>query len=367
MSQLQTNLIAAAIGATIGVISAASIFIYHKILENKQRPMMNENYEELSRRLTELQEELEALRLQQNQQRKKKLSRKRVPNDNTFTATDNDTDMDAFSTAGTDVGNDEFFDCSDSENGISDIETRSTEATCPGLDFTTLDTHIEQEEFQKDIYLELQNLVNTYPNNIDIAWRFAKSCFKHSNDMDDQVVKGTILLEGINACKRFLTSSNADLHKWYAILIGVHSNFLSIKEKIQSGFEYRIHIMKALEIRPNDGMLHHLLGRCLYEFAKLSWVERKVVTTLYSEPPNVSYKDALDNFEKAETFSDKVNLENQLYISKCYIAISNYEQAIHWLEKICDPLQVAANKEEEKIQDEAHNLLNKYSVYKKDS
>lgn len=62
-------------------------------------------------------------RLQQNQQRKKKFSRKCVPNDNTYTATDNDTDVDVFSTAGTDIGNDEFFDCSDSENGISDIET----------------------------------------------------------------------------------------------------------------------------------------------------------------------------------------------------------------------------------------------------
>lgn len=62
MSQLQANLIAAAIGATIGVISAASIFIYHKILENKQHPMKNANYEELDRRLTELQEELETLR-----------------------------------------------------------------------------------------------------------------------------------------------------------------------------------------------------------------------------------------------------------------------------------------------------------------
>lgn len=62
MSQLQANLIAAAIGATIGVISAASIFIYHKILENKQQPMGNANYEDLNRRLTELQKELEALR-----------------------------------------------------------------------------------------------------------------------------------------------------------------------------------------------------------------------------------------------------------------------------------------------------------------
>lgn len=60
-------------------------------------------------------------RIQQNQQRKKKLSRKR-DNDNTFTTTNNDTD--GFSTAATDI-DDEFFDCSDSENNISDIENRS--------------------------------------------------------------------------------------------------------------------------------------------------------------------------------------------------------------------------------------------------
>lgn len=61
-------------------------------------------------------------RVQQGQQRKKKLSRKH-DNDNTCTVTDNDTD--GFSTAATDVGDDEFFDCSDSENNISDIENRS--------------------------------------------------------------------------------------------------------------------------------------------------------------------------------------------------------------------------------------------------
>ena len=119
MSQLQTHLIAAAIGATIGVISAASIFIYQKVLEKQQHAMKNAHLDEVDRRLTELQTELERLRVQQGQQRKKKLSRKH-DNDNTSTVTDNDTD--GFSTAATDVGDDEFFDCSDSENNISDIE-----------------------------------------------------------------------------------------------------------------------------------------------------------------------------------------------------------------------------------------------------
>lgn len=62
MSQLQTNLIAAAIGATIGVISAASIFIYQKVLEKQQHAMKNAHLDEVDRRLTELQAELERLR-----------------------------------------------------------------------------------------------------------------------------------------------------------------------------------------------------------------------------------------------------------------------------------------------------------------
>ena len=61
-SQLQTNLIAAAIGATIGVISAASIFIYQKVLEKQQHAMKNAHLDEVDRRLTELQTELERLR-----------------------------------------------------------------------------------------------------------------------------------------------------------------------------------------------------------------------------------------------------------------------------------------------------------------
>lgn len=64
---------------------------------------------------------------------------------------------------------------------------------------------------------------------------------------------------------------------------------------------------------------------------------------------------------------DEVNLENKLYISKSYIALSKYEQAIHWLEKICDPSHVLEDEDEKKIVDEAYSLLNKYSVYKEDS
>ncbi|XP_050450034.1 regulator of microtubule dynamics protein 1-like [Cataglyphis hispanica] len=357
MSQLQTHLIAAAIGATIGVISAASIFIYQKVLEKQQHAMKNAHLDEVDRRLTELQTELERLRIQQSQQRKKKLSRKH-DNDNTFTVTDNDTD--GFSTAATDI-DDEFFDCSDSENNISDIENRTIEATYPGLDLSIFDIHHHHEGYEEDDYFKLQSFTESYPNNVNVIWRYARSCYKYSNYITDPNAKKVTICAGIDACEKLLNIPNADLHKWYAILVGVYGEFLPITEKIKNGYRFKEHVMKALKINPNDADLHHLLGRFKYEVANLSWIERKVATTLFSEPPSASYEDAIDSFQKAENFSIEVNLQNRLFLSKCYIALNKYELACDWLEKICDFSVVS--KDDEKIQNDARQLLTKYLKY----
>ncbi|XP_011642246.1 regulator of microtubule dynamics protein 1-like [Pogonomyrmex barbatus] len=357
MSQLQTNLIAAAIGATIGVISAASIFIYQKVLEKQQHAMKNAHLDEVDRRLTELQAELERLRVQQNQQRKKKKLNRR-DNDNTYTTTDNDTDVDGFSTA----GDDEFFDCSDSENGISDIENRTTEATCPGLNLSTFDAHYQQSGYEEDDYLELRNLVDTYPDHVDVVWRYARSCYKYSTCTTDADVRKSVISAGIDACEKLLAVPNVNLHKWCAILVGINGDFMPIAEKIKNGYRFKEHVMKAIEICPDDADLHHLLGRFSYEVANLSWIERKIAASLFSEPPSASYEDAIDYFRKAEDFSIKVNLENRLYLSKCYIALSKYDLACQWLEKICELSDI--NKTDEIIQNEAHQLFAKYSRYR---
>ena len=59
---MHNNLIAAAIGVTVGVISAASIFIYRKILANQQYSTTISDLDAANKRIDELQTELEALR-----------------------------------------------------------------------------------------------------------------------------------------------------------------------------------------------------------------------------------------------------------------------------------------------------------------
>lgn len=200
-----------------------------------------------------------------------------------------------------------------------------------------------------------------YPDSIDIVWRYARSCYKYSNCTTDVNVRKAVICAGIDACEKLLATSNADLHKWCGILVGVNGDFLPIAEKIKNGYRFKEHVMKALEIRPNDADLHHLLGRFSYEVANLGWIERKIAATLFSEPPSASYEDAIDSFQKAEDFSIEVNLENRLFLSKCYIALGNYEPACQLLEKICDLSVTSENNE--RIQSDARQLLDKYSRY----
>lgn len=70
--------------------------------------------------------------------------------------------------------------------------------------------------------------------------------------------------------------SNGNLYKWYAILVGVKSKFLPTKGKIENGYLFKEYVEKALELMPNDGYLHHLMGRFKYEVSELSWIEKKV-------------------------------------------------------------------------------------------
>lgn len=64
MSNIQNStMVAVAISATVGVITAATLFIYNKIIEEKkQQTAMNNKVDQVNRKVIELQAELNALR-----------------------------------------------------------------------------------------------------------------------------------------------------------------------------------------------------------------------------------------------------------------------------------------------------------------
>ncbi|XP_071858147.1 regulator of microtubule dynamics protein 1 isoform X1 [Bombus fervidus] len=354
---MHNNLIAAAIGVTVGVISAASIFIYRKILANQQYSTTISDLNAANKRIDELQTELEALRLQLKQQKKKrKISRKFNSNDSTYTL-DNDTDIDVFSTT-TDIGDDEFYDCSDGESIVSDSDLRiSDELNQLDIILKEIDEQLN-DQFDVKTYYILQTLARSHPDNVEVVWRFTRASYHYAEAQIDKNIRKLVILEGIQQCERIIENRKADLYKWYAILIGLHGDYLSVPDKIKNGIVFKKYVELALEMQPDDFELHYLLGRFKYEIANLSWIEKKVATLF--EIPNVSIEETLICFETAAKLGS-TNPYTQLYISKCYIALKKYTCAIDSLKEILEKPIVSAD--DEKVHTEASKLLDKYSGY----
>ncbi|CAG7734690.1 unnamed protein product [Allacma fusca] len=154
-----------------------------------------------------------------------------------------------------------------------------------------------------------------------------------------------------------LNEDSADAHKWLAISTGSRGEFLKINEKIQNGYLFKEHIDRAVQINPADASLYHLLGRFCFEVSQLSWVERRVASTLFSEPPSSTVEEALQHFLSAEN-KGKPFIENRLFISKCYISLSDYPKAAHWLTLASQLSAMTSN--DEKAQVEVLELLPKY-------
>jgi len=157
---------------------------------------------------------------------------------------------------------------------------------------------------------------------------------------------------------------NSEAHKWFAIALGSRGEFGGVREKILDGFEFKKHIDKAAQLNPRDYITHHLLGRFCYEVSQLSWLERKMAATLFAEPPSASLPEAVDHFMAAERMKPEGWKENRLFIAKCHIGLSNYPEAVSWLQR-ADAIPLASEEYREGIKDrisqeEITKLLLKY-------
>lgn len=365
MSNMQNStMVAVAISATVGVLTAATLFIYNKILEEKkQHTAMSNKVDQVNRKVLELQAEMNALRSQQKLQklRRKKLlaSRQSLTDGNNYTATDNETDIDSYSIAGTDFGDDEFYDCSDSE-GAGDNDDRKAAVNGENSTLAGLDEDRKDKSLQTEVYSKLKSLVNSSPGDVEIVWRLARACHDCSTNATDPEIQKEFIFEGIEACEAVLGVANADLYKWYAILVGSRGKFMKTKEKIVDGYLFAEYVEKALELRPEDSTIHHLLGRFKFEISALSWIERKVAATLFAQPPKASYEDAIAHFMQAESLAKEPFLENKLFLGKSHIALKQYKEGVKYLNQI---YELPTSDDEPQILSEVKELLDKYSGY----
>uniref|UniRef100_UPI00398E8B45 regulator of microtubule dynamics protein 2 n=1 Tax=Pristiophorus japonicus TaxID=55135 RepID=UPI00398E8B45 len=193
-------------------------------------------------------------------------------------------------------------------------------------------------------------------DQVEFLWRLARAyADMHDITLDKEDKRNYAIIGkeiAMNAVD--LGPQSADSHMWLAIICGHLSEYGNIQTKIKNGSLFKDHIDKAVELRPQDPKLYYLLGRWCYAASQLSWIERKVATTLFEEPPNSTIQDALQCFLKVEEIHPKYSKANSVYLTKCYKELGQNTNAQIW----CDmAASFPDTVEERETQEELENLL----------
>uniref|UniRef100_A0A8R1TWI4 Regulator of microtubule dynamics protein 1 n=2 Tax=Onchocerca TaxID=6281 RepID=A0A8R1TWI4_ONCVO len=205
-------------------------------------------------------------------------------------------------------------------------------------DFERIDKVIDDNpklayEQLKEIYDNNEEM----KTNIDLLWRLGKACFLWANTLQKRDSKKKLLIfEGrtyATAAYAF-DENNGEALRWAAILIGSATNFLGPKEKIEQGKIFKAYLDRAIKMQSTEYSLLHSRGRFSYEVANLSWIEKRLCNALFSQVPDSSIDEALNDFLEAEKYSPNVWPENLLYIARCYVVMKNKKLAKKYLEKV---------------------------------
>ena len=168
-------------------------------------------------------------------------------------------------------------------------------------------------------------------------WRKAKVCHLLGSSVEkqgDKERKKELAFEKLECAKKALELDDkcVESHKWYAIAIGSINDYVGTKEKIENGYEFKKHLDFALEMKPDDATLHHLLGRWACEVSNLSWLERKLAASLFAQVPETSADEALKSLLQAYKIKPEWK-QNIYYICKTLISLKRSKEATEWIEK----------------------------------
>lgn len=107
----------------------------------------------------------------------------------------------------------------------------------------------------------------------------------------------------------------------------------STSDYIKNTFVIRDMWATAVQLDPSDANAQHLLGRWHHGVASMSWMTRKVASTLFAEPPTATYEEALALFIRAEETDPGFWKANRWMLAETYKALGKTAEAAEWAKK----------------------------------
>lgn len=197
-----------------------------------------------------------------------------------------------------------------------------------------------------------------------LLWRRARNCSKTgtwllthklgpSPSASDMERVRQIYVLGLQAANESLRAyeHDADAHKFAGILSARAA--ADTKAKIANAYTIREHTLRAIELRPHDPVLQHIMGVWAFEVASLSWVSRQVASALFGRPPTATYDEALTFLLKSEELGSAPGgsgpmFGTRLKLAQTYMNMGNRAKATEWL-RACAEVRVAAGEDPEDV------------------
>jgi tetratricopeptide (TPR) repeat protein len=187
-------------------------------------------------------------------------------------------------------------------------------------DFSKIDIDLDNLSFQKTI-IPLQELNNTFPKNINVLSRLSAAHHFLSEETNDKKIGKLNMDKALKYITEAMSidSTNAEVHKWYAVSYGKSVENQSIRKQIESSKIIEFHCLKAIQKIPNDPFCYNIMGQWHYRLADISSFSRRLAKIIFEEPPKGS-------FEMAEYFLKKSLELEPNYIGTYYWLGKTYEK-----------------------------------------
>jgi len=215
----------------------------------------------------------------------------------------------------------------------------------------------EADQLQANYDL-LKELEKSHPNDPEVLWRIAQAHFDFSDNTEDKGLIKKHIQEGFDYADKALKidDNNWGAHKWYGIMIGRKGEIEGIKQKIINAYEVSDHVLRSIELNPDDDGNYHVMGRWNYDLDDLSWAMRKFASAFFAKPPVGEFEQAKYYFSKAAELNPG-DVRNHLWLGKTYIKLKDKRSAKKVLEAC---LAIEPKSESDRlIQKEARKLLGK--------
>ena len=139
---------------------------------------------------------------------------------------------------------------------------------------------------------------------------------------------------------------------YLGIAIGDKAKREGTKRQLETSLEIKAAWEKAADERSGGSntdraLANNLLGRWALAFAQMSWMTRKIASSIFAEVPTATVEEALACFQAAEDLCPRSYKNNLMHIGKCQLLLGNKAKAKEALDAAeTIPLTDAESKED---------------------